>query len=93
MNRTIRGAPGHPSREGRSGVATANQSPRDCCSESNSVISLLGLFERTINGKQRVEGDWELEAAELAVQHVNENKLLGPLQLKLIVNDTKVINN
>ncbi|KAK9506147.1 hypothetical protein O3M35_008135 [Rhynocoris fuscipes] len=95
LNRTNRAAPGHPRRDNKtssSNLATIISSNRtltsDCC--DRTVISILGLFERTIDGQRRSEGDWELDAAKLAVRHVNERKLLGSLKLKLIVNDTKV---
>lgn len=54
-------------------------------------VSLLGLFELTSrSGLSRAEGRSELAAAELAVKHINERKLLKGYTLELITNDTQV---
>lgn len=54
-------------------------------------VSLLGLFELTSRtGLSRAEGRSELAAAELAVKHINERKLLKGYTLELITNDTRV---
>lgn len=54
-------------------------------------VSLLGLFELTSRaGLSRAEGRSELAAAELAVKHINERKLLKGYTLELITNDTQV---
>jgi hypothetical protein len=54
-------------------------------------VSLLGLFELTSrSGLSRAEGKSELAAAELAVKHINERKLLKGYTLELITNDTQV---
>ncbi|XP_024086460.1 gamma-aminobutyric acid type B receptor subunit 1 isoform X1 [Cimex lectularius] len=58
--------------------------------ESGIVVTILGLFELTVDNEERKEGKWELEAANLAVRHINEQNILGPkYKLALIVNDTK----
>jgi hypothetical protein len=56
------------------------------------TISLLGLFELTTNtGAVRVDGHSELEAARMAVRHINQRTSLLPgFKLQLLTNDTKV---
>lgn len=56
------------------------------------TISLLGLFELTTNtGAARVDGRSELEAARMAVRHINQRTSLLPgFKLQLLTNDTKV---
>lgn len=57
------------------------------------TISLLGLFELTgPQGEKRAEGRSELEAARLAVSHINQrgSSLLPGFKLQLLTNDTKV---
>lgn len=55
-------------------------------------VSLLGLFELTSRtGLLRAEGKSELAAAELAVKHINERRLLKGYTLELITNDTQVM--
>jgi hypothetical protein len=56
------------------------------------TISLLGLFElTTTSGAARAEGLSELEAARMAVRHINQNASLLPgFKLQLLTNDTKV---
>lgn len=55
-----------------------------------SEVNILGLFELTTQEGDRPEGLSELEAAKLAVKHVNERNILGNYTLKLLTNDTKV---
>lgn len=55
------------------------------------TISILGLFELTeSNDELRLEGLSELEAAKLAVEHVNKANMLYDYHLELHTNDTKV---
>jgi hypothetical protein len=58
---------------------------------SDGKISLLGLFELTTRGGSRPEGQSELMAAKLAVQHINMQGVLPGYTLELITNDTQVI--
>jgi hypothetical protein len=56
----------------------------------------LGLFELTgQHGEKRAEGRSELEAARLAVRHINQrgSSLLPGFKLQLLTNDTKVRKN
>ena len=53
-------------------------------------ITILGLFEMTHRAVPRLEGSSELQAAKLAVEHVNELDILKRFRLRLIYNDTKV---
>lgn len=63
----------------------------DVFSQNRGKVSLLGLFELTSrSGLLRAEGKSELAAAELAVKHINERKLLKGYTLELITNDTQV---
>lgn len=55
-----------------------------------SKVSLLGLFEMTTHLGPRWEGKSELAAAELAVKHINERRLLRGYEMELITNDTQV---
>lgn len=60
--------------------------------QSRGKVSLLGLFELTSRtGLLRAEGKSELAAAELAVKHINERRLLKGYTLELITNDTQVM--
>lgn len=60
-------------------------------SKKKQTISILGLFELTeSNNELRLEGLSELEAAKLAVQHVNKKDMLYGYDLELHANDTKV---
>lgn len=60
-------------------------------SKRKKTISILGLFELTDANKQlRLEGFSELEAAKLAVEHVNKANMLYDYQMELHTNDTKV---
>ncbi|XP_014468350.1 PREDICTED: uncharacterized protein LOC106741151 [Dinoponera quadriceps] len=52
-------------------------------------ITILGLFEMTRGAMPRPEGSSELQAAKLAVDHVNEFNVSKYFQLRLIYNDTK----
>lgn len=51
------------------------------------VVTILGLFELSTNPKGRSE----LAAAQLAIRNVNQRRLLGDYQLRMITNDTKVL--
>lgn len=53
-------------------------------------VSLLGLFELTTQNGIRPEGVSEVYAAELAVKHINNRKILPGYTLELLTNDTKV---
>lgn len=53
-------------------------------------VSILGLFELSTRHGMRAEGQSELAAAQLAVQHINRRGLLLGYTLKLLTNDTKV---
>lgn len=60
--------------------------------QNRGKVSLLGLFELTSRtGLLRAEGKSELAAAELAVKHINERRLLKGYTLELITNDTQVM--
>uniref|UniRef100_A0A1S4J7W5 G-protein coupled receptors family 3 profile domain-containing protein n=1 Tax=Culex quinquefasciatus TaxID=7176 RepID=A0A1S4J7W5_CULQU len=52
-------------------------------------VSILGLFELSTRHGMRAEGQSELAAAQLAVQHINRRGLLLGYTLKLLTNDTK----
>lgn len=54
------------------------------------VVTILGLFELTTAAGERPEGRSELAAALLAIKHVNQRKILGDYQLRIMTNDTKV---
>ncbi|KAL1463079.1 hypothetical protein WDU94_014868 [Cyamophila willieti] len=59
--------------------------------KKKKTISILGLFELTeSNNEMRLEGLSELEAAKLAVEHVNKANMLYNYQMELHTNDTKV---
>uniref|UniRef100_A0A8D8SES4 Gamma-aminobutyric acid type B receptor subunit 2 n=1 Tax=Cacopsylla melanoneura TaxID=428564 RepID=A0A8D8SES4_9HEMI len=59
-------------------------------SKRKKTISILGLFELTeSNNEMRLEGLSELEAAKLAVEHVNKANMLYDYQMELHTNDTK----
>lgn len=62
-------------------------------SNGTKIISLLGLFELSTRNKLRPEGQTELAAAKMAVDHINKRGLLPGYTLQLITNDTKVILN
>lgn len=53
-------------------------------------VSLLGLFELTTQNGIRPEGVSEVYAAELAVKHINNRKILPGYTLELLTNDTRV---
>lgn len=53
-------------------------------------ITILGLFEMTHGSVARPEGSSELQAAKLAVDHVNQLDVSKYFRLRLICNDTKV---
>ncbi|KAL0101970.1 hypothetical protein PUN28_018493 [Cardiocondyla obscurior] len=52
-------------------------------------ITILGLFEMTHRAIPRPEGSSELQAAKLAVKHINEVGMLKSFRLRLIYNDTR----
>lgn len=54
------------------------------------VVSILGLFDLTNRTGIRPEGNSELVAAQMAVQHINKLGLLSGYVLELITNDTEV---
>lgn len=54
-------------------------------------IYFLGLFELSTQYGIRHEGYSEMSAARLAVDHVNKLKILPGYNLKLLINDTKVM--
>lgn len=54
------------------------------------VVTILGLFEMSTGAAERPEGRSELAAALLAIRHINQRKLLGEFQLRILTNDTKV---
>ncbi|XP_063700563.1 gamma-aminobutyric acid type B receptor subunit 2 [Culicoides brevitarsis] len=53
------------------------------------TISLLGLFELTTQNGKRDDGLSEMQAAKLAVKHINAKNILPGYQLELLINDTK----
>ncbi|XP_078036849.1 uncharacterized protein LOC144469971 [Augochlora pura] len=53
-------------------------------------VTILGLFEMTRGLEPRPEGPSELQAARMAVEHVNEMNMLSRFRLRLVHNDTKV---
>ncbi|KAJ8984970.1 hypothetical protein NQ317_007840, partial [Molorchus minor] len=55
----------------------------------NHIIYILGLFELTTKWGRRLEGDSEMSAARLAVQHINVVDILPGYTFELLVNDTK----
>ncbi|KAF6210197.1 hypothetical protein GE061_013300 [Apolygus lucorum] len=69
--------------------ASSPPAPR-CTSRCLGTVSVLGLFELTEGGRPRASGWSEVEAAKLAIHHVNSQRILGGVTLHLIVNDTKV---
>nr|XP_033338057.1 gamma-aminobutyric acid type B receptor subunit 2 isoform X1 [Megalopta genalis]XP_033338058.1 gamma-aminobutyric acid type B receptor subunit 2 isoform X2 [Megalopta genalis]XP_033338059.1 gamma-aminobutyric acid type B receptor subunit 2 isoform X1 [Megalopta genalis] len=52
-------------------------------------VTILGLFEMTRGLEPRPEGPSELQAARMAVEHVNEMNMLSRFRLRLVHNDTK----
>lgn len=57
---------------------------------STKVVTILGLFEMSTSAGERAEGRSELAAALLAIRHINQRKVLGEFQLRILTNDTKV---
>lgn len=57
---------------------------------SAKVVTILGLFEMSTGAGERPEGRSELAAALLAIRHINQRKVLGEFQLRILTNDTKV---
>lgn len=58
--------------------------------EESDVIYILGLFELSTKWGSRVEGESEVIAARLAVDHINSLNILPGYELRLLVNDTRV---
>lgn len=57
----------------------------------NESVYFLGLFEKSTKfGVRRREGESEVSAARLAVDHVNRMGVLPGYTLRLLINDTKV---
>lgn len=56
----------------------------------SKVVTILGLFELSTGAGDRPEGRSELAAALLATKHINQRRLLGDYQLRIMTNDTKV---
>lgn len=57
----------------------------------NESVYFLGLFEESTKfGVRRREGESEVSAARLAVDHVNRMGVLPGYTLRLLINDTKV---
>ncbi|XP_076297717.1 gamma-aminobutyric acid type B receptor subunit 3 isoform X6 [Lasioglossum baleicum] len=52
-------------------------------------VTILGLFEMTRGADPRPEGPSELQAARMAVEHVNAKNVLSRFRLRLVDNDTK----
>lgn len=59
-------------------------------SGSNKTLYFLGLFELSTKIGLRKEGESEVSAARLAVDHVNRMGVLPGYTLRLLINDTKV---
>ena len=59
-------------------------------SESSKKILMLGLFELTSKYGVRNDGLSELLSAQMAVEHINDRKIL-PYILEIVWNDTKVL--
>ncbi|XP_046663781.1 gamma-aminobutyric acid type B receptor subunit 2 isoform X2 [Homalodisca vitripennis] len=55
----------------------------------DKAITILGLFELSTAAGERAEGRSELAAALMAIKHVNQRRLLGDYQLRILTNDTK----
>lgn len=58
--------------------------------DDHRVVYILGLFELTTKWGRRLEGESEMSAAKLAVDHVNALNVLPGYTLELLVNDTEV---
>lgn len=58
--------------------------------DDHRVVYILGLFELTTKWGRRLEGESEMAAAKLAVDHVNALNVLPGYSLELLVNDTEV---
>lgn len=56
-------------------------------------VSVLGLFELSTRWGVRPEGHSELAAAQMAIRHINNRRLLPGYTLELLTNDTKVMND
>ncbi|XP_076226557.1 gamma-aminobutyric acid type B receptor subunit 3 isoform X3 [Nomia melanderi] len=68
---------------------TAATTVREDSQSEKINITILGLFEMTRGLEPRPEGPSELQAAILAVEHVNKMNILSKFRLRLIYNDTK----
>lgn len=62
--------------------------------ETKLELTILGLFELTQSHRDeseaRPEGPSELQAAKLAIDHINNKDILPKFKINLIYNDTKV---
>ncbi|XP_044748557.1 gamma-aminobutyric acid type B receptor subunit 2 isoform X2 [Coccinella septempunctata] len=58
-------------------------------SNKRKLVNILGLFELSTKWGVRKEGESEILAAQVAIQHINEMNVLPGYRLKLIVNDTR----
>ncbi|KAI4501485.1 hypothetical protein M0802_003362 [Mischocyttarus mexicanus] len=56
-------------------------------------VTILGLFEMTRGQEPRSEGPTEFQAAKLAVDRINEMNILNKFYLRLIHNDTKLLQD
>lgn len=59
-------------------------------STKRKFVNILGLFELSTKWGERKEGESEILAAEVAIQHINEMNVLPGYTLRLLVNDTRV---
>ncbi|KAL3267203.1 hypothetical protein HHI36_011339 [Cryptolaemus montrouzieri] len=57
--------------------------------KKKTVVNILGLFELTTPQGPREEGNSEVIAAKLAIDHINEMNFLPGFSLNLLVNDTR----
>nr|CAI5822291.1 unnamed protein product [Callosobruchus analis] len=53
------------------------------------TVYILGLFELSTKWGRRIEGESEMLAAKLAVNHVNRFNVIPGYRLQLLINDTK----
>lgn len=60
--------------------------------DGRTIVTILGLFELSLAGGRRMrpDGRSELAAAQLAVRHINEQRVLPGYRLALVTNDTQV---
>lgn len=53
-------------------------------------LYILGLFELSTKNGKRCDGYIEVEAAKMAINHVNKMNILPYYHLNLLINDTQV---